>query len=170
MKRLIIFLAALLLQSEVCSSADYTRHVSAENIIENRGGEVLLVPRSHLSRRIEKFAVAHGADPAIAPELAELLAACEHPRVLAAIAAKESNFNLRAGGKSGEVGAFQRLPRVWGHPGRTRGSRSKASARILQKLVSKADGKLLPAVRRYTGSGPMAVRYAHHIMKLAYSI
>ena len=90
--------------------------------------------------------------------------------MLAAIASKESNFNLRAVGKSGEVGAFQVLPHVWGHPGRTWGSQSKASERILQKLVSKADGKLLPAVRRYNGSGPMAVRYGHHIMKLAYSI
>lgn len=165
-----IVLVLCLLFPSICGSADYTRSVSAESIIENRGGQVLLKSRSGLSKRIERFSIAHGADPKIAPELAELLAACEHPRVLAAVAAKESRFNPNAVGKSGEIGAWQVIPKHWGHPGRSLRSQAKKSEAILKELVDASGGKLEVAVRKYNGSGPKAVRYASHVMSMARSI
>ena len=170
MKKLIVVLAAVALLPKLSGSAEFSRHVSAENIIENRGGQVLLKPRSGLSKRIERFAVAHGAKPEVAPELAELIATCDHPRVLAAIAAKESNFNDRARGKAGEIGMYQVLPRVHGHPGRTWRDQTKTSERLLNELVSDAGGVLQVAVRRYNGSGPKAAHYAKHVMAMARSI
>lgn len=170
MKKTLVALATLALLPKLCSSGEYSRHVSPETIVENRGGQVLLQPRSGLSKRIEAFAIKHGADPRIAPELAELLAACDHPRVLAAIAAKESNFNLRARGRSGEVGAYQIIPRDWGHPGYTWHSQTKAAERILNELTESTAGKLLPAVSRYNGSGPRAAAYGKHVMAMAMSI
>lgn len=170
MKKIIVVLSAALLLPKLSGSAEFTRNVSAENVIENRAGKVLLKPRSGLSKRIELFAVKHGADPAIAPDLAELLAACEHPRVLAAIAAKESNFRLNARGASGEVGAFQIRPELHGHPGYTWGSQTKSAERLLKELTSDARGRLEPAVKSYNGAGPKAVRYAKHVMLMARSI
>lgn len=170
MKRTLLVLALVALLPKICSSGEYTKHVLPETIVENRAGVVSSVKRSSLSRRIEKFAVAHGADPAVAPELAELLAACEHPRVLAAMGAKESGFNPKAVGKAGEVGAWQVIPKHWGHPGRSLSSQAKHSEAILQELVAASKGRLEAAVRKYNGSGPKAVRYAAHVMAMARSI
>lgn len=170
MKQSLLVLALVALLPKICGSGEYTRHVSSESIIENRAGVTSSVKRSSLSKRIEKFAVKHGADPAVAPELAELLAACEYPRVLAAVAAKESNFRLNARGAAGEVGAFQIRPEIHGHPGKTWGSQSKAAERLLRDLVAGSGGRLEPAVRKYNGSGPKAERYAKHVMALAHSI
>jgi len=165
-----VFLLATFLYPAICSSGEYTRHVSSEAVIENRAGVIASVKRSSLSKRIEKFAVTHGAKPDIAPELAELISVHEHPRVLAAIAAKESGFNLSARGSAGEVGAYQIIPKLHGHPGRTWDSQTKAAERLLNELVSDANGKLEPAVRHYNGAGPKAVRYAKHVLALAKSI
>ena len=170
MKKTLLVLAMVALLPKICSSGVYTKHVTPESIIENRAGVISSVKRSSLSRRIETFAVKHGADPKIAPELAELLAACEHPRVLAAVAAKESRFNPNAVGKSGEIGAWQVIPKHWGHPGRSLRSQAKKSEAILKELVDASGGKLEVAVRKYNGSGPKAVRYASHVMSMARSI
>lgn len=163
-------LAVVALLPQICSSGEYTRRVLPETVEENRAGVIVSVKRSSLSRRIEKFAVKHGADPAIAPELAELLASYEHPRVLAAIAAKESNFRLSARGKAGEVGAFQIIPKHHGHPGYTWSSQTSAADRLLRELLSDTGGRIEPAVRRYNGAGPKAVRYAKSVMVLVRSI
>ena len=170
MRKTLLILALVALSPQLCSSGEYTRRVLPETVEENRAGVTSSVKRSSLSRRIEAFAVKHGADPAIAPELAELLASYEHPRVLAAIAAKESNFRLNARGKAGEVGAFQIIPKYHGHPGKTWSSQTKAADRLLRELVSDARGRLEPAVIRYNGAGPRAERYAAHVLSLARSI
>ncbi len=163
-------MALIALSPQLCSSGEYTRRVLPETVEENRAGVTFSVKRSSLSRRIEAFAVKHGADPAIAPELAELLASYEHPRVLAAIAAKESNFRLNARGKAGEVGAFQIIPKYHGHPGKTWSSQTRAADRLLRDLVSDARGRLETAVIRYNGAGPKAERYAKSVMALVRSI
>lgn len=170
MKRLIIILASIALLPKLSGSAEFTRHVSADNIIENHGGKVFLKARSDLSKRIERFSVQHGADPAIAPELAELIAVCEHPRVLAAIAARESNFNDRAVGGMSEIGMYQVLPQVHGHPGKTWREQTKFSERILRDLVTESRGDLRSAVRKYNGSGAAARKYASHVIGMARSI
>lgn len=170
MKRTLLVLAMVAVLPKICSSGVYSKHVTPESVIENRAGVISSVKRSSLSRRIESFAVKHGADPALAPELAELLAACEHPRVLAAMGAKESGFNPEAVGRAGEVGAWQVIPKHWGHPGRSLSSQAKKSEEILRELVEASNGKLEQAVRKYNGSGPKAVRYAAHVMAMARSI
>lgn len=166
----VCFVILALLAPQCVASGEYVRVVSAETVIENRAGVTASVKRSSLSRRIERFAVKHGADPAIAPELAELLVACDNPRELAAIAAKESRYKLNARGAAGEVGAFQILPRVHGHPGKTWNSQTKAAERILRELVAGSGGKIEVAVRKYNGSGKKAERYASHVMAMARSI
>ena len=170
MKKTLLVLALVALLPKICSSGVYTRHVTSESVVENRAGVTVSVERSSLSKRIERFAVKHGADPEIAPELAELLAACEHPRVLAAIAAKESNFRLNARGAAGEIGAFQIRPELHGHPGHTWGEQSRSAERLVRSLVAKTGGRLEPAVRSYNGAGRKAERYAKHVMVLARSI
>lgn len=168
MKKLIIL--AFVLFPALPGSGEYTRSVFAGEVVENRAGLTVSVNRSALSRRIENFAVRHGADPKRAVEYAEFLATRQHPRVLAAIAAKESRFNVRAVGKVGEIGAFQQRPELHGHPGRSFESQAAAAERHLVRLVKNKDGKLHHAVRSYNGSGPAADRYAAHVMAMARSI
>lgn len=169
MKVILMVLAASLLLSRTSGSAEFSRHVSSETISENRGGQVLLIPRSNLSKRIEAFAVRHGADPSEAAVIAEILATKDHPRVLAAIAARESHFDLHAIGAAKEIGAFQQHP-VHGHPGRTWSSQSDAAERMLNDLVAEHHGQLVPAVTAYNGAGPGAREYCRAVMAMARSI
>ncbi|WP_188055632.1 lytic transglycosylase domain-containing protein [Oryzomonas rubra] len=169
MIRLSIVLGCLLLPAATAGSGDYARHVSPEKIEGNRAGRVLLKPRSDLSKRIERFARKHGAGDR-APEIADVLATCDHPRVLAAIAARESRFDLHARGRAGEIGAYQIMPHQWGHPGHTWSSQTRSAERILDELVDASGGRLALAVRRYNGAGANAEQYSKHVLALANSI
>lgn len=159
MKKYIVLIAFILLLPALSEAAVH----STKRVRSAR-------PQSTLVDRIAVFIRKHGRDPVVARQLAELLAACEHPRVMAAIAAKESNFNIAARGTHGEVGAFQVIPRLHGHPGHTWRSQSKKTDDILRDLVSKSGGRLTVALRRYNGAGPAASRYADHVMAMARSI
>lgn len=126
--------------------------------------------KAQLVGRLERFIQSHAKDPGVARSLARILVDCDHPRVLAAIAATESKFDLSARGRHGEVGAFQVKPSIWGHPGRTWRSQAKKSESVLKGLVSDAGGRLLPALRKYNGTGPAAERYADQVLAMATSI
>lgn len=170
MKRTLLVLAIAALLPKICSSGVYSRQITPDSVVENRAGVITSTARTSLSKRIEGFAVKHGADPDLAPELAELLAVCEYPRVLTAIASKESRFNPDAIGSAGEIGAWQVREKFWGHPGETLAEQAKASEAILRDLVDASGGQLKPAIRRYNGSGKQAERYAEHVLKMALEI
>lgn len=165
---MIVVLAAVMLLPNLCGSAEYTRNVSAENVIENRAGQVLLTPRSGLSKRIENFIRKYRKNDAAV--WAEVIAACEHPRVLAAIAARESQFDERAIGRLGEIGAYQQRPEIHGHPGVSILEQTQSAEKLLSELVAESHGKLYQAVRAYNGAGPRAEQYAASVLAVARSI
>ena len=171
----IVILAAAVAVGFACSPqsaahGDYRREVGARYIVEARGERTAVVARNPMAVRIERFAVKNGCAPELAPELAELLAECRYPRVLAAIACRESRFNLKARGAVGEVGMFQVKKEIWGSPGKTCFSQVRKTRDILDLLVAESGGKLSVAIAKYNGSGSQAKKYAKAVMKLAASI
>ena len=144
MKKIILLFVLLL---NISCSSEIASHGSLESA--NRAGVTAPVERSSLSRRIESFAVKHGADPKMAPELADLLAECEHPRLMAAVAARESHFNPDARGTSGEIGMYRVIPKDWGHPGHTVRSQTKKTEEVLRKLIKANNGKLHVTLAKY---------------------
>lgn len=122
-----------------------------------------------MSQRIERFALAHGCDPDLAPELADLLAECEYPRVMAAIACRESRFDTAAIGSVGERGMYQVRPDVWGDPGQSLKSQTDKAEAVLLALIKKHGG-LSRAIARYNGDGRKAMEYRDDVLQLARSI
>lgn len=154
---------------QYAAPSDYNREVGPRYIMEVKGYRMAFSPRAPLSIRIERFALSNGCDPDIAPELAELLVACDYPRVLAAIACRESRFDLEARGAVGERGMFQVRPDVWGDPGRSVYSQVQKTNEILSALIER-HRNLSRAVERYNGTGADARRYCVEVLQLAQRI
>lgn len=162
-------LTGLATSPQLAAPADYHREVCSRYVVESRGGRTSFVARNPMVVRIEKFAMANGCDPDLAPELAELLAECRYPRVMAAIACRESGFDLKARGAVGERGMYQLRPELWGDPGRSARSQTEKAEDVLLALVEE-HGSLSRGIERYNGSGTDAVRYREHVLRLARSI
>lgn len=150
----------------ICGSGEYSRKTTLDAIVENRGGEHWVKQRSNLSQRIELFAVKYGADELRAADMAELLCSLQNGKVLAAIAAKESGFDIQALGLVGEVGAYQVRPEFWGDPGGCFKSQTEKADKILQELLDASKGDLATALERYNGSGLKAKAYASSVLSL----
>lgn len=148
----------------VCASGEFSRSYSPDAIIENRAGATVVRPRNGMAVRIEKFARRMNCE--VPPEMAELLAATEYPRVMAAMAYKESRFDVNARGKAGEVGMLQVIPSCWKHPGHTAASQVRTTEEILEELIRER-GNLSGAIKSYNGSGPKAEAYRRDVLKLA---
>lgn len=166
MKIYVMALAVFSLPS-ICGSGEYSRKITPDAIVENRGGRLWAKQRSNLSKRIESFAVKYGADELLAADMAELLCTHKNGKVLAAIAAKESGFDVLARGRAGEVGAYQVLPKYWGEPGNSFGSQTEKADKILQELLEASNGNLATALEKYNGSGLKARAYASSVLSLA---
>ena len=133
---------------------------------ENRGGRFFVKQRSDLSKRIETFARKYGADHAMAPEMAELLGSLENGKVLAAIAAMESRFDIKAEGRVGEIGAYQVRPEFWGYPGDNFKDQTEQANSILEELLRASNGDLESALGKYNGRGPKSRVYAAAVLSL----
>ncbi len=160
----------LTLVPSICGPGEYHRLICPDAVIEKRADRVLTRQRSELSRRIEQFALQHGATTSMAPEIAELLEGLEHGPLLAAIAALESRFDCAALGEAGELGAYQVLPGIWGDPGTSFYSQTGNATSILQELLESSGGDISSALEHYNGKGLKAKRYASRVLRLANSI
>jgi len=165
--KLMVFLT---LFPSISGSSEYLRVIYPDAVIEKRADRVLIRQRSDLSRRIEQFALQHGASTTMAPEIAELLEGLEHGPLLAAIAAHESRFDCSALGKAGELGAYQVQPGIWGDPGTSFYSQTDNAISILQELLESSGGDIGGALEHYNGKGLKARKYASRVLRLANSI
>lgn len=154
---------------QLAAPSDYHREVGPRYVVENCGGRTTFVAKNPMVVRLERFALENGCAPSLAPELAELLAECKYPRVMAAIAWRESRFNPKARGAVGERGMYQVRPEVWGDPGRSVHSQTEKTEKVLLALIDEHGG-LSRAVERYNGSGTAAKRYREQVLATARSI
>lgn len=161
---------AFLALPTLCGSGEYTRKIKTEAIVENKGGCYTVKQRSALSKRIEQFVRQHGVDPNLAVEMAELLETLENGKVLAAIAATESGFDIKAEGWVGEIGAYQVRPEFWGCPGDTFKSQTEQANSILEELLKASNGDLESALEKYNGKGQKSRMYATAVLSLISSI
>ena len=169
MKKIIIGLA-LLIPSHA-STANYSRIIHQDVVVETRGDRVVATERSGLSKRIERFIRLHHAPPDLAPAMAETLANSKYPRLLAGIPVREKTlYRTDVVGAVGEIGAYQVRPEIWGHPGNDIFSQIRKSEEIIIQLADESKGSLAVAVRKYNGSGKQAWLYSRDVLRLAKSI
>ena len=96
-------------------------------------------------------------------EMGKAVAKRKRPRLLAAVAAVESNGNPAAVGKAGEVTAWQIIEKEWGSAGVTTEAHSKKAEDILEELIRQNNGNLRAALSAYNGD--RSGRYAAKVMK-----
>jgi hypothetical protein len=167
-KRFLIFVIVVL--PSICGSGRFHPKDFQDDVVADRKGQAVIKQRSDLSKRIERFALKNGADESISVEMAELLSTLENGKVLAAIAAKESGFDVQAHGKAGEIGAYQVRPQFWGHPGDTFKSQTEKANQILEELLSTTNGNLESALEKYNGRGEKSKKYAASVLLLVSKI
>ena len=112
--------------------------------------------------RLAEFYAKEGSNEPII--LAQATAKTKRPRLMAAVAVVESNGNVHAIGRAGEVTAWQIREELHGPAGVTVDDHAKSAERILEELIQESNGKLKEAVRKYNGSGPDAVKYSKRVM------
>lgn len=125
-------------------------------------------PLSPLELKLSRFIRVHSskADPV---ETARTLAKAKRPKLMAAIACRESHFDSGAVGRDGELSMFQILKWPGGDPRDT--ARALAVAeRHLEGKIADAGGDLWDGVRRYNGKGKAARRYREEVKALFRSI
>lgn len=98
-------------------------------------------------------------------EFARAIAKHKRPRLLAAVAAVESNGNPSARGKAGEIGAYQVTPKHWGAVPKDIAGQTDQAAKILEELLEANSGRIKPALSAYNGD--TTGRYADKVMAKA---
>jgi hypothetical protein len=96
-------------------------------------------------------------------EMSKAVAMRKRPRLLAAMAAVESNARPEAIGKAGEVTAWQIKECFWGPVGTTVEEHSLKVEDILEKLIKKNSGNLRAALSAY--SNDSSDKYATKVLK-----
>ena len=123
---------------------------------------------SHLTLKEAKLAVFFQKQKSPVPvEMAKAVAKRKRPRLLAAVAAEESNANPAAVGKAGEVTAWQIIEREWGYAGKTTEEHAKKAEEILEHLLTESHGNIRKALESYNGGtnpGLKSKRYAQRVI------
>ena len=102
-------------------------------------------------------------------QMAEACRATRDPHLMAAVAIVESNGTPNAVGRSGERGAWQVIPKVWGSVPKSLTGQARQSERILDELVAASPrGSLLQGLSKYnTGRvTPAGIKYAKKVLKV----
>lgn len=100
-------------------------------------------------------------------EMARAVVKRKRPRLLAAVAAVESNGTPWAKGNAGEVTAWQIIEREWGYAGKTTEEHAQKAEEILEHLLKESNGNIRKALELYNGGakpGPKSRRYAQRVL------
>lgn len=159
----------LLLSGTTVSSADFIAIHMPEHLIENRGGNVSIIPQLSIVPKLYRWLRdnTEARDPLL---LAELLAATRYPCELAGIYKVESCPHGDKVGKDGELGPFQILP--VNLPAEFDPFDLPANVKRAEELLSEYQhdtGSKREAVRAYNGSAwnPRARAYRDKVLKYA---
>ena len=119
----------------------------------------------------DAFQSAGSPDPHL---MAKACRTTKDPKLMAAVAIVESNGTPHAVGRSGERGAWQVIPKVWGSVPKSADGQARQAERILDELVAASPrGSLRCALARYNGGdNPKAVsyRYADKVLRVRKSL
>lgn len=107
-------------------------------------------------------------------EMAVAVTKTKNPKLMAAIAIKESNGRPRAVGDSGaSKGAWQVQEKHWAKVPPTATEQALQAEKILEELVASSRGRLLQALSRYNSGKPnsrIGKRYAKNVIAIQKSI
>ena len=131
--------------------------------------------RQEILNRNDKLVSAFQAAGSPVPhEMAQACMKTKNPKLMAAVAIVESNGTPHAVGRSGERGAWQVIPKVWGSVPKSADGQARQAERILDELVAASPrGSLLQGLSAYnTGSYNSKVgrQYALKVMGVRRSI
>ena len=143
--------------------------------IEEQKNAPLREQRQEILNRNDKLVSAFQAAGSPVPhEMAQACRATKNPKLMASVAIVESNGTPHAVGRSGERGAWQVIPKVWGSVPKSADGQARQAERILDELVAASPrGSLRCALARYNGGDrPKAVsyRYADKVLKVRKSL
>jgi hypothetical protein len=118
-------------------------------------------PLSDQEKRLATFYASQGSpEPAL---MAQATAKTKRPRLMAAVAAVESNGNPHAIGKIGEVTAWQLREELHGTAGNTVDDHARKAEQILEQLLKESDGNFRRALSAYNGD--RTGRYAAKVLR-----
>lgn len=131
--------------------------------------------RQEILNRNDKLASAFQAAGSPVPhEMAQACRATKNPKLMASVAIVESNGTPHAVGRSGERGAWQVIPKVWGSVPKSADGQARQAERILDELVAASPRRsLLQGLSAYnTGSYNSKVgrQYAMKVLKVKKSL
>ena len=154
------FIIFFLLAATPVAGGEYSRNSNALIIVEQFNGITKVSKQKPLVARICK----NGCPAA----LAETIASLPHPRILTAIAAKETAFRNISGDGGTSQGIFQVQRKHWGPVPSEPALQAVQASKILESLI-KAKG-LRAGVKAYNGAGEKAERYAESVLRTARSV
>ena len=131
-----------------------------------------LVPADPTEAKYENLFKQNGStEPKI---MAKAVLATKKPKLMTAIAIKESNGNPKAVGDGGaSKGAFQVQAKHWGHVSNDPIKQAIQSEAILDELLIASRGRLRCALAKYNGGNnppKAAYQYADKVIKIARSL
>ena len=131
--------------------------------------------RQEILNRNDKLADAfHNAGSADPHLMAKACRATKDPKLMAAVAIVESNGTPHAVGRSGERGAWQVIPKVWGSVPKSADGQARQAERILDELVAASPRRsLLQGLSAYnTGryNSKVGRQYAMKVLKVRRSL
>lgn len=159
-----LLLAVLL----VCMAGtiEYQTEVVLEEIEREHVKTVSTLPRSLTASeaQLAEFYARQGSPAAI--EMAQATVQAKRPRLMAAVAAVESNGSPLARGRAGERGAWQVIPAIHGAVPVDAAGQMDQSERILEDLLIENGGSVKKAVAAYNGSGARADAYSRRVLAM----
>lgn len=142
--------------------------------IEEKQNAPLREERERIMRGDKLVDAFHAAGSPVPHQMAAACRTTKDPHLMAAVAIVESNGTPNAVGRSGERGAWQVIPKVWGSVPKSVVGQARQSERILDELVAASPrGSLRCALARYNGGdNPPAQswRYADKVLRVRKSL
>lgn len=149
------FIVALILMPQFAATSEYSREVTAEVTIEQKGEEIRVTKNSKAFRSICYIVEAERAANGVVPiDFAQAVTATEFPLLLTAIAKEESTYFVGARNRnSGAWGLFQVRQCVWGELSspHSAAEQAKQAERVLRYYLDVHQGKVKPALAGYLG-------------------
>ena len=168
--RLFITIAILLTTATSVRSGNYQLVRTPATISITMDGVTETTSRPAIIKRLHDY-ITDNADCEQPLLLAELLAATEHPRVMAAIYHAEGSYNGEEVGTSGELGPFQLMSnyRPDGYDRYDLKQNVDLAELVLAEKIEENGGKLSAGVRAYNGSraNPKAGAYRDRVLREA---
>ncbi|NTV50958.1 MAG: lytic transglycosylase domain-containing protein [Geobacteraceae bacterium] len=150
----------------LAGTVEYQTEVIQERMDREHAAEVARLKSvlTFKEAQLAEFYARQGSPAAV--EMARATAQAKRPRLMAAIAAVESNGSPKAIGKAGERGAWQVMPFFHGDVPADPAGQMMQSEQLLDELLDQHGGNIKRAVKAYNGDGVKADAYSRRVLAM----